>query len=249
MCAIWCARAPNEDPDCFASSVSVSCQCCATTGSHWPAPRLNLVAWRPQLPARVYEQYARSTDLVGASAYPVTGWCRPDWLPRVGETQRALVALAGGRPTYQWIEASATSPEYCAGRGVTPEELRAEVGDAIVNGAKAIGYFTHSWTPTYSQFRVSPDVQAEIKRTNREIGMYTKAILGAPVPLRIRRNGGRIEATARRVGRTIYLFAVNVDRTSAAAVLTIDRKKIRLSLPPLGVSLGPVGSSHPDLRR
>lgn len=205
---------------------------------------LNLVAWHPQLSTRVYKQYARSTDLLGAGAYPVTGWCRPDWLARVGETQRALVALADGRPTYQWIEASATSLQYCAGRGVTPDELRAEVWDAIVNGAKAIGYFTHSWTPNYDQFRVSPDVQAEIERTNTQIGMYTKAILGTPVPLRITRQGGRIEAMARRAGGTLYLFAVNVDRTPAAAVLTLDGKKLRLSLPPLGVSIGPAASSR-----
>jgi hypothetical protein len=204
---------------------------------------LNLVPWRRQLPTQVYKQYARSTDLVGAGIYPVTGWCRPDWLPRVGETQRALIAIADGRPTYQWIEASATSLQYCAGRGVTPEELRAEVWDAIVNGAKGIGYFTHSWTPTYDQFRVSPDVQAEIKRTNREVGMYTSAILGTPVPLRIKRHGGRIEAMARRAAGTLYLFAVNVGRTSAAADLTLDGGTRKISLPPLGVSLGTVASS------
>jgi hypothetical protein len=204
---------------------------------------LGYVPWRSHGSRAFYEHYVKATDLLGTNVYPVTGWCRPDWLARVGEAQRGLVALAGGRPTYQWIEASATSLQYCAGRGVTPNELRAEVWDAIVNGAKAIGYFTHSWTPTYDQFRVSPDVQTEIKRTNRQIRMYTRVILGAPIPLRITRQKGRIEAMARRAGETIYLVAVNVDRTPAIAVLTLGGKKLKVSLPPLGVSLGPADLS------
>jgi hypothetical protein len=157
-----------------------------------------------------YHDYARATDLLGFDIYPLYGWCRPDWIGRVADAQRELVSnYAAGRPTFQWIEAASTSSQWCKGRGITPVELRAEVWMAITNGAKGIGYFTHSWTPNYSQFRVSGDVQREIKRTDAQIKSLTPWLLGAPVPLRVE-SSGRIDAIARRAGGKIYVFAVNV---------------------------------------
>ena len=164
-----------------------------------------------------YEAYARATDLIGTDVYPIYGWCRPDWIARVADVQRQLVRIAHGRPTFQWIEAASTSSQFCSGRGVKPTELRAEVWMAVTNGATAIGYFTHSWTGGYSQFRVAPDVQAEIRRTNAQLTRLTPAILGTPVALRTTVSGGRVDAIARRTGGKLYVFAVNVGRTTATA--------------------------------
>ena len=158
----------------------------------------------------VYRDYARAIDLLGFDLYPLYGWCKPDWIGRVADAQRELVSnYAGGRPTYQWIEAASTSSQWCKGRGITPVELRAEVWMAITNGAKGIGYFTHSWTPNYSQFRVGGDVQQEIKRTDTQIKALTPWILGAPVPVRVE-SSGRVDAIAGRAGGRIYVFAVNL---------------------------------------
>jgi hypothetical protein len=167
-----------------------------------------------------YRAYAKATDLIGTDVYPVYGWCRPDRLSWVADAQRELVKIAAGRPTYQWIEAASTSSQWCKGRGVLPEELRAEVWMAIANGAKAIGYFTHSWTPSYSQFRVAPDVQAEMKRTDGEIAALTPAILAPAVPLQVHVPDARVDAIARRYAGKTYVFAVNVARTGAAATFS-----------------------------
>ncbi|HET8605799.1 MAG TPA: hypothetical protein VFL66_02095 [Gaiellaceae bacterium] len=201
----------------------------------------DFASWSKRRSPALYRAYARATDVIGTDVYPVTGWCRPDWLPRVGETQRELVRLAGGRPTFQWIEAESTSTRWCTGRGVTAPELRAEVWDAIANGAKAIGYFTHSWRPDYSQFRVSPPVQAEMRRTDTQIRAFAPAILGTPLPLRVDWRGGRVDAIARRAGGRTYVFAVNVARTPATATLAFAGRTLRIALPPLGVRVGPVG--------
>ncbi len=91
---------------------------------------------------------------------------------------------------------------------------------AIVNGAKAVGYFTHSWTPTYSQFRVSAAVQAAMKRTDRQVTALAPAILASSVPVRVYAADGRVDATARRYGGKTYVFAVNVERTSIRASFT-----------------------------
>jgi hypothetical protein len=177
-----------------------------------------------------YVNYASATDAIGFDLYPVTGWCRPDWLPRVYDAQRELVALAAWRPTYQWIEAISTASQFCTGRGVAARELRAEVWLALVGGAKAIGYFTHSWKPTYSQFRVAPDVQTEMRRTDAEIAAYTPALLAAPV-----RVAANVPAIARRFHGATYVFAVNSSRAPVTARVAVAGRTLTRALRPLGV--------------
>jgi hypothetical protein len=182
-----------------------------------------------------YVGYARATDAIGFDLYPVTGWCRPDWVPRVYEAQRELAALAAGRPTYQWIEAIATASKFCAGRGVSAPELRAEVWLALAGGAKAVGYFTHSWKPTYSQFRVAADVQAEMRRTDAQVAALAPALLAAPLPVHV--DGAGVVAFARRFHGATYVVAVNSSRERVAARVAAGGKSYAWTLPPLGVRI------------
>jgi len=166
-----------------------------------------------------YRSYARATDAAGFDIYPVTGWCRPDWLPQVGGAQRELRGYAAGMATYQWIEAISTPSRFCHGRGVTAAEVRAEVWLAIANGATAIGYFTHSWIPSYSQFRVSAAVQRQMRATNRQITALAPALLASSTghtcsaPL-------ACKATALHGAR--YLLAVNPTRSAVHARLGLS---------------------------
>ena len=180
--------------------------------------------------AALYRRYVARADVVGFDLYPVTGYCRPDWLPRVYDLQQKLVDLADGRPTYQWIEAISTASQYCTGRGVAAAELRAEAWLSIVGGAKAVGYFTHSWKPTYSQFRVAPDVQAAMRRTNGELAAYAPAILAAPVDV-----SANLPAIARRFHGATHIFAVNEKREPVHAELRVGGRRLARTLPPLGV--------------
>ncbi|HET7567475.1 MAG TPA: fibronectin type III domain-containing protein [Gaiellaceae bacterium] len=165
-----------------------------------------------------YRSYARAADVVGFDVYPVYGWCRPDLIAWQADAPRALVRLARpGEPVYSWIEAASTSSQWCRGRGVQPQELRAETWMTLVNGATAIGWFTHSWTPDYSQFRVSSAVQRELKRTARQLTTLAPALLAPPARLAVAADGGRVDAVARRLGGALYVFAVNVSRTPVRA--------------------------------
>ena len=166
--------------------------------------------------------YARAADVVGFDVYPVYGYCRPDLIAWEADATRALVAIARpGEPVYSWIEAASTSSQWCHGRGVEPQELRAEAWMALVNGATAIGWFTHSWTPDYSQFRVAADVQAEMARTARQVTTLAPAIDGVPVHVGVQTSEGRVDATARTAGGALYVFAVNVSRTLVTATFTV----------------------------
>lgn len=165
-----------------------------------------------------YASYARAADVVGFDVYPVYGYCRPDLIWWQADATRALARLARpGEPIYSWIEAASTSSQWCRGRGVQPQELRAETWMTLVNGGTAIGWFTHSWTPTYSQFRVSAAVQQEMKRTARQLTTLAPALLAPPTGLAVTTDGGRVDATARRLDGALYVFAVNVSRTPVTA--------------------------------
>jgi hypothetical protein len=178
----------------------------------------------------LYRRYVARADVVGFDLYPVTGYCRPDWLPRVYDLQKRLVDLAGRKPTYQWIEAISTASQFCTGRGVAAAELRAEAWLSILGGAKAVGYFTHSWKPTYSQFRVAPDVQAAMRRTNGELAAYAPAILAAPVEV-----SANVPAIARRFHGATYVFAVNEKRDQVSAEVRVGARTRTRTLPPLGI--------------
>jgi hypothetical protein len=171
-----------------------------------------------------YPAYVRAADVIGFDLYPVYGYCRPDRIAWEADATRALVRIARpGQPVYSWIEAASTSSQWCHGRGVQPQELRAEVWMSVVNGATAIGYFTHSWTPDYSQFRVSSATQAEMRRTNRQLTTLTTALLGAPVHVGVQTDVGRVDTIARRVGGATYVFAVNVSREPVRARFSVAK--------------------------
>lgn len=200
----------DDEPD--LNHVPVSAVASATKRGH---PRLTFVTLTSGFFGPTHKDvpsaaYARAADVVGFDIYPVYGYCRPDLIWWEADATKALVELARpGQPVYSWIEAASTSSQWCHGRGVQANELRAEVWMTLVNGATAYGYFTHSWTPTYSQFRVSGAVQMEMKRTDRQVATLTPAILGTP--LAVKSTG--VEAIARTYGGARYVFAVNVART------------------------------------
>jgi hypothetical protein len=180
-----------------------------------------------------YDDYCDATDVVGFDIYPVYGWCRTDWLYMVPDAQVELISLyAGGSSTYQWIECVRTSSQWCEldergeDDGPYASEVRNEVWAAIVGGAKAIGYFTHSWEcPGYTQFCLSTEQEEELVRTNTQITDLTDPILapayGGTVSLDAP-DGGRLDMMAREHGGFVYVFAVNMERSVQRASFTVE---------------------------
>lgn len=206
-----------------------------------------------------YYDYATASDAVGFDLYPVYGWCRPDWLYYVGASQEELVTeYAPSRATYQWIECARTSSQWCdldereQDDGPTPAELRNEVWQAIVHGAKAIGYFTHSWEcPDYTQFCLSAEQEAELERTNAQLTALTVPILSAPYEKTVTvapSSTARIDWTTRRVDDKVTLIAANLE-TSAVEVsfhapgLVVDAE---ISVHDEDRTLSPAGESFTD---
>ena len=116
----------------------------------------------------MYPGMIARAEMVGFNLYPLQIWCRRVTLHAVFDAQRELVALARGKPTYQWIEAG---PMYvCAGpRSRAPRSSAPRRGSrsrAVLEGSAG-----------------SPDVwaapiRAEIRRLSHEIAALSPALLG-----------------------------------------------------------------------
>ena len=137
------------------------------------------------------------------------------------DSQLDLVALARGKPTFQWIEARQMD---CSGGPLdpTPDTVRAESWLSIAGGAHAIGYFPNNW---------SPAVGAEIARTNHEIQTLAPALVEPAIAASVSL-GSFVKVGARDHNGAVYVIAVNASRAASTATITVpalvDRKLLSL---------------------
>ena len=88
----------------------------------------------------MYPALVANADVLGFDLYPLQNWCRYDDFGHVFDAQRELVALASGKPTFQWIKARTMD---CHDPTLDPsaDTVHAETWLAIAGGATGIGYF------------------------------------------------------------------------------------------------------------
>ena len=158
----------------------------------------------------MYPALAASTDVLGFDLYPLQNWCRFDSFGDVFDSQLDLVALARGKPTYQWIEVRRMD---CKGDDLdpSPDTVRAEAWLSIAGGAHAIGYFPNNW---------SPAVGAEIARTNHDISTLAPALVEPAIAASVSL-GSTVKVGARDHNGAVYVIAVNASRSPATATITI----------------------------
>ncbi len=188
--------------------------CVTFTGHFFSRTRTHYSAERQ---AALYPAYVRGADVIGFDIYPIYGSGRPGWLNYPAEATRELVALGGGKkPVYAWIETSKGSRwmTYEKQPDVLPIHTRFQVWSVLIEGATAIGYFTHAWRPTFREFAPTEDMRAELTRLNAQLTRLAPAILGPPTARKIEMSmagglRGRIKAT--EFGGDLYIFAQNAD--------------------------------------
>jgi hypothetical protein len=158
----------------------------------------------------MYPALASTADVLGFDLYPMQNWCRFDSFHDVFDSQLDLVALARGKPTFQWIEARRMD---CFGDHLdpTPETVRAETWLAIGGGAHAIGYFPNNW---------SPEVGAEIARTNHEIDTLVPALVEPNIAASVA-VGSYVKVGAREHNGAVYVIAVNASRASTTGTINV----------------------------
>ncbi len=161
--------------------------------------------------------FAKLPDVSGFDLYPLNH-CDQD-LSTVSDAQRQFAALAGGRPTFQWIETGPIEPSYCGGFQMTPQQLTAETWLAVVGGARGIGFFTHTWTPTHSSFDVPSALQQTIRQTSASMRALIPGLTGRTVPSSV--NSSAIQVLARTSRGATYVFAVNTLTSPVKAQINV----------------------------
>ena len=158
----------------------------------------------------MYPGLIASTDVVGFDLYPLQNWCRVDSFGDVFDSQLDLVALARGKPTFQWIEARQMD---CSGAELdpTPETLRAEAWLSIAGGAHAIGYFPNNWNDS---------VGAAIAQVNHEISTLTPALV-EPAIAASSSLDSTVRVGARDHNGAVYVIVVNASRSPSTATITV----------------------------
>jgi hypothetical protein len=158
----------------------------------------------------MYPALVSTADVVGFDLYPLQNWCRWESFHDVFDSQLDLVALARGKPTFQWIEARQMD---CHGEQLdpTPETVRAETWLAIAGGAHAIGYFPNNW---------SAAVGAEIARTNHEIQTLVPALV-EPAIAASPSVGSFVKVGAREHNGAVYVILVNASRVATTTTITV----------------------------
>lgn len=183
--------------------------------------------WSEEQRTSLYPAYLRATDVVGYDIYPIYGWNKPEWIHLVQEATGQLVAMAGGKPVYAWIETSKGSQWTGAlerQRDVKPEHIRAEVWMALCRGATAIGYFTHIWKPSYSPFGVPEENRRALGEINGQITRLTPVLLAPAARQAVRVSAdaeARVDFMAREHEGALYVFAVNYDPRALDSKVTV----------------------------
>src|SRR5207253_7983137 len=140
----------------------------------------------------------------------------------VYSAQLELVGLAGGRPTFQWIESGTMD---CGARGgvVTPTVIRAESWLAVAAGAHGLGFFPGEWTPANAAAVAA--VTGEVKAVAPALVQPTVPAAADP-PLRV---------AAHSLADALYVVAVNPTRRTLAVAIRLPELHGR-TLRPLGLA-------------
>jgi hypothetical protein len=156
-----------------------------------------------------YPALVARTDVLGFDLYPMQNWCRTDGFDHVYDAQRELENLAGGKPTFQWIEVRMMD---CLASHLDPtvETVQAETWLAVAGGADGIGWFPNTW---------SEQVGAEIERLNAKLTELAPALL-AP-KLESESSNAPVKVGARTLGGAIYVIAVNSIRAPVESAIRV----------------------------
>jgi hypothetical protein len=161
----------------------------------------------------IYRGLIAKADMIGFDLYPLQNWCSPERLVDVYFSQRELVELAHGKPTFQWIEAAGMTCPHEGPTAVTPATVRAESWLAIAGGAQGLGFFPPAaWTGDVGE------AIAEVTQTVLDIG---PALLAPETSVEVEPTAGLVKAGARRLGDRLTIVAVNAGYEAAEATITV----------------------------
>ena len=174
---------------------------------------------------RYYTRASQGADIVSYDIYPVAGSEEPikGKLEYVARGVANLQNWAKGARGGVWAIVETTRIGHETDRA-TPHQIRSEVWQALIQGARGIGYFAHEFSGGFREdgiFRY-PDAVDAVKRINGEIASLAPVLNSASAKIQVSFSGDvPISSLARRHDGKVYLFAASVGEHPSEARLKI----------------------------
>jgi hypothetical protein len=160
-----------------------------------------------------YRKYAQGADWISADRYPVNDGDQ-DNLGLIGQMVDHLKSIAGEKPVFAFIETSNFDTTDTT-RGPTPAEVRAEVWEAIIHGARGLSYFPEQVTPSFEWDTTPADVASELTQQDALITRLADVLQGALDPPGFSATAAApIELARRSAADGNYVFALNLSATA-----------------------------------
>jgi hypothetical protein len=167
-----------------------------------------------------YQRYAQGANWISADLYPVNSGDGTD-LGSIGQEVTELRQLAGSKPVFVFIESGAFDAKNPV---ITPNQLRGEVWEAIIHGARGIFYFPVQVSPSFEFDVTPPGVAAEMTKQDATISKLASVLQGTIDPPSLgATTSSPLEVAWRSSSGHSYFFVLNL---SAA---TVDYQAIKLT--------------------
>lgn len=169
-----------------------------------------------------YQAWMKGADWVSNDLYPITAHNRPIALDAPGLAVQRLAQWSGGKREFAVIEASDQQlpghPEY---PGVTADQFRSEVFNAVISGATGIIYFPQRIGGGFLYDNMNASIEAEMKSVNARLARIGPALMSARDPSGASITvGGSLRATWRRYGGKTYFIVLNNSTSSMTETMT-----------------------------
>ncbi len=169
-----------------------------------------------QTAQQLYAGWMSAADWISNDIYPVSGYNRPDWIdltqtaqPPVGYIEDQLATWSGGKPQYQFVEAS-NQTGASTFRAPTADEFRGEIWDAIIHGARGVIYYPQSGNQDDG---VAADLVTEMSNQDATISRLAPLLVS---PGRQQSVPGPFESARRTYCGVAYTLTLNFSHDSAS---------------------------------
>jgi hypothetical protein len=174
-----------------------------------------------------YETYVKGADIVSFDVYPVasTDWkdgAERLWLVPKG-VDRLVKWTEGRRIVWNALECTRISGQGQA----TPEQVKAEVWMSLIHGSTGLIYFVHQFQPKFDEWALldDPVMLPAVTAINQQIHDLAPALNSPTVADGVQVTSSSpnvpIDAMAKRLGNTTYVFAVGMRNAPAKASFTV----------------------------
>jgi hypothetical protein len=188
-----------------------------------------------------YYEYVKGCDIACFDIYPVnssdTAVSGNLWYVPLG-VDRLRACTSNAKPVFCWIEC--TKIDSTSAAKPTTAQVRSEVWMALIHGANGIGYFCHSWTPSFDEAALLHDstMLAAVTALNQQIQSLAPVLNGPAITnlLTVGTSNGAvpIDAMTKQCGGTTYVFAAAMRSGTTTGTFTL----------PFGTNADVIGESR-----